>query len=100
MGRRGKRRCVQWTYPGGATCFTPIVDFKEAGYRAWGNLLPVAVPGRAVGGRSRAERGNSLTSAPAPIRLVRMERKVDSYLRPRATSAPAPIRLRPDGAQG
>ena len=35
VGRRGRGRCVQLTYPGGVTCFTPVVDFKDVDYRDW-----------------------------------------------------------------
>lgn len=35
VGQRGQGRCVQLTYPGGVTCFTPTVDFEEVDYRDW-----------------------------------------------------------------
>ena len=35
VGRCGGGRCAQLTYPRGATCFTPAVDFEEVDYRDW-----------------------------------------------------------------
>jgi len=35
LGRKGRGRCVQLVYPGGVTCFTPVVDSREVDYRDW-----------------------------------------------------------------